>query len=297
MTIKAALYARYSTDNQSEASIEDQFRTCERTAASNGLTVVCRFEDRGISGGTADRPGYQSLLTTARAGAFEVIVTEDISRLWRSRSEYGPRSAELEDLGIDIVTTVGDDTRRDGYGLILGIKQAIAENYRREISYRTKRGLEGKALAGQSTGGKCYGYDRCGTIDEAQALTVRRIFTLAADGFSAARIAETLSRSEVIPPRAKPYGNFSHFRDASQGIAGPSWQRSTVDAILRNVRYTGAVIWGRTESKTSAANSRHKARKARKDGPVVERFDAMRQIIDRELFDRVQQKRACKSKK
>jgi len=126
--MKAALYARYSTDKQRDASIADQFRECERVARAAGLDVVARFEDKGMSGGTADRPGYQALLTGARRKNFDVIVVEDISRLWRNRAEFGPRSAEFEDLGVHCVTAVGDDTRRDGWGLVIQIKQAVVPN-------------------------------------------------------------------------------------------------------------------------------------------------------------------------
>src|SRR5882762_11785229 len=125
--MRAALYARFSTEQQRGESIDDQFRQCERTALAQGFDVVARFSDASISGGTAERPGYQALLSAARRGDFSVIVAEDISRLWRSRAEYGPRSAELEDLGVHLVTAVGDDTRRDGYGLMISIKAAMAD--------------------------------------------------------------------------------------------------------------------------------------------------------------------------
>jgi site-specific DNA recombinase len=149
--MKAALYARFSTDKQRDASIDDQIRECERVAKSAGLEIVARFEDRSMSGGTHQRPGYQQLLSAARLHEFEIIVVEDISRLWRNRAEFGPRSAELEDLGVHCLTCVGDDTRRDGWGLVIQIKQAVAEHARREASYRTRRGLEGNAIAGKST--------------------------------------------------------------------------------------------------------------------------------------------------
>lgn len=278
MTTKAALYARYSTDQQKESSIEDQFRDCERTALSHEFVVVARFEDRGISGGTADRPGYQTLLTLARAHAFDVIVAEDVSRLWRSRSEYGPRSAELEDLGINLVTCSGDDTRRDGYGLVLGMKSVWAEYARREISYRTKRGLAGRAIAGQPTGCKCYGYTNGPVaIQEAEAAIIRRIFDLAFHGMGAEGITTALQQDAIPAPR------------------GLKWSSASVDRILRNPRYTGQVIWGKTESRRSAANSRHKTHTARKGGPLVARFDAALQIIPQELFDEVQKKRACRT--
>lgn len=258
--MRAAIYARFSTEKQRDASIEDQYRVCERVASASALVVVARFEDRGISGGTAERPGYQGLLAAARAGEFEILISEDISRLWRNRSEYGQRSAEFEDLGLHLLTAVGDDTRREGWGLILGIKQAIGEHQRREISYRTKRGLEGLALAGKSTGGRCYGYQG----DE--AAVVQQIFECRAAGLGYGELATLLNRQRTPAPR------------------GGLWGRSTVKAILANARYTGAVAWGRLETRGGAADSRRKRRVARPGGPVVERFDATQQIIDTKVF-------------
>jgi DNA invertase Pin-like site-specific DNA recombinase len=129
--MRAAIYARYSTDLQRKESIDDQFRACARLAAAQGFTVVYKLYDEAISGGTAGRPGYQSLLEAARRHEIEVVVVEDLSRLWRNRATYGQDSAELEDLNVHLITCVGDDTRRDGYGLVLGIKSAIAEHQRR----------------------------------------------------------------------------------------------------------------------------------------------------------------------
>lgn len=267
--MKAAIYARFSTENQREASIEDQIRICCRVASAAGIEVVECFDDRGISGGTAERPGYQALLAAARSGRIQLIVSEDISRLWRSRAEYGTRSAELEDLGVHLLTAVGDDTRRDGYGLVLGIKQAIAEHARREISYRTRRGLEGRALAGASTGGTCYGYQG-GKIDPETAGVVLWAFRWAADGSSANQIAGRLNQGDFpAAPR------------------GGTWRPSTVVAILKNQRYLGAVIWGRTEGRASAADSRRKSRRTLAQA-LVQREDAALRIVDPDLFKRAQ---------
>jgi site-specific DNA recombinase len=245
--MRAALYARFSTENQSEASIDDQIRACERTAVSQGLDVVRRFSDRSISAGTADRPGYQSLLTAARAGEFEVIVTEDLSRLWRNRAEFGARSAELEDLNVQLITCTGDDTRRDGYGLVLGIKSAMAEAYRKEVSYRTRRGMEGLAAAGKSTGGKCYGYA------PGEADVVRRIFDMATHGARCAEIARTLNREGVPGPR------------------GPRWSLNAAKRILANPRYRGVLAWGRTQNRTRAQDGRRGRPIERPEGPLTVR--------------------------
>jgi site-specific DNA recombinase len=89
--MKAALYARYSTDKQSEASVEDQFRVAEQIATRDGYSVVARFHDRAISGGTSKRDGYQAMLDAARRKEFAAIIADDSSRLWRNMAEQRPR--------------------------------------------------------------------------------------------------------------------------------------------------------------------------------------------------------------
>lgn len=271
--MNAAIYARYSTEKQNDASIEDQVRGCERLAASHGLTIVARFEDRGISGGTTERPGYQALLASARAGAFTVILAEDISRLWRNRSEFGQRSCELEDMGVNLVTCVGDDTRREGYGLVVAIKSAIAETARREISYRTRRGLEGRARAGARTGGRTYGYATPEAVDPSQAAVVRRAFNLYASGLTDAGVAAALNAKGAPAPR------------------GGLWAPSTVGALLSNPRYTGRVVWGAYGRKRSSADSGRVGPRVPSPAPAVERQDDALAIIPPTLWATVSAER------
>ncbi|MCC7082214.1 MAG: recombinase family protein [Burkholderiales bacterium] len=157
--VRAALYARYSTDKQSEASLADQFRVCERITERQGFNVVAKFQDAALSGGTADRPGYQAMLEAARRQEFEAIIAEDSSRLWRNLAEQSPRLAELADLGI-VVVTHDLDTRQETAGILGAVLGASSEAYRREIARRTRRGLiwpvrcqEGRGL---SHGASCW---------------------------------------------------------------------------------------------------------------------------------------------
>ena len=182
--MRAAIYARYSTDKQSESSIDDQLRECRKLAERNEFSVVAEFSDKALSGGTANRPDYQSLLVAARAGQFDVIIAEDTSRLWRNLAEQAPRLAELQDLGIHVVT-YDLDSRQESAGILGAINGAISEHYRREIGRRTRRGLEGLARAKKPTGGRPYGYIAATDspsgereIDPEQALVVVRIFQM-----------------------------------------------------------------------------------------------------------------------
>jgi site-specific DNA recombinase len=273
MTIRIALYARFSTDKQRKESCDDQFRMCERTAHAQGFMIVARFKDEGITAGTASRPGYQDLLVAARSGHFDLILAEDISRLWRNRAEYGSRSAELEDAGVHLVTCVGDDTRRDGW-MIVTIKLAIAEAQRKEISYRTKRGMEGLALAGSSTGGwKPFGYG-----SEAEAEAVRAIFRMRARGYGYGKIAAILNAKNGIDGAL---GLSGIYLPPPRG--GSQWGRSTVKGLLSNACYVGQAIYGKTETKGGARDSRLKRRVMRSE-PIVARIDESLRLVSDELF-------------
>jgi site-specific DNA recombinase len=299
--MKAALYARFSTDRQRDASIEDQFRECERAAKAAGLDVVARFDDKGISGGTATRPGYQALLTAARNHAFDVIVTEDVSRLWRNRAEFGPRSAELEDLGVHCLTCVGDDTRRDGWGLVIQIKQAVAEHARREASYRTRRGLEGNAIAGKPTGGRAYGYiaardSQTGLIEinQAEAATVRRIFAMYADGMSPRAIASQLN-SERVPSPGAAWKRTERRHDGKWLASAIHGEVARGTGLLNNQRYIGSVVWGRSEWKRLAADSARRRHKLLAKASS-ERTDERLRIVPDELWQRVKARQANRTK-
>src|SRR5260221_12989761 len=105
--MKAALYARYTTDMQRDASIDDQFRECDRVARTAGFDIVARFEDKGVSGGTADRPGYQALLSATRRKEISVTHAGGYWRLWVNPPTFGPGSAGFKGLRTKLLTRGG----------------------------------------------------------------------------------------------------------------------------------------------------------------------------------------------
>jgi DNA invertase Pin-like site-specific DNA recombinase len=162
--------------------------------------------------------------------------------------------AELSDLGVHVITH-DIDTRQESAEILGAVQGAMNSLYRKEISRRTRRGLEGCALAGKSTGGKTFGYG------PGEADVVRRIFTDAARGVSQANIALQLTYEGIPAPR------------------GGAWRQSTVAYILKNVRYSGQVEWGRTICRRSAVDSRRQRVIRRSGGPLVSRFDESLRIV------------------
>ena len=288
--MRTALYARFSIEKQSESSVDDQFRVCERIAEREGFTVVAHFSDAAISGGTSARPGYQALLRGARRREFEVIVAEDSSRLWRELSEQWRALKELQDLGVHVVGH-GLDTRREESKILLAVNGAVAEGYRDEIARRTRRGLEGRAIAGRPTGGKAFGYVAArdgGTgnieVNEPEAATVRRIFELYASGVSPRSIAAKLN-AEGVPSPGSTWNRT--VRRASGWVASAIHGDVTRGSgILNNRRYAGVVTWGRSQWKRGAADSakRHVSMNGK---PLHEALDERLRIVPQELWDQV----------
>src|SRR5690606_2186877 len=94
--MKAALYARFSTDLQRAASIEDQFRNCRKRAELEGWTVVATFADAAMSGSDANRPQYRAMLEAATRREFDVLMVDDLSRLTRDAVECERAIRRLE---------------------------------------------------------------------------------------------------------------------------------------------------------------------------------------------------------
>ena len=154
--MRYALYARYSSDNQSESSCEDQFRLCREAVAKDGGTIVREYSDHAISGAsTLNRPEFQQMMLNAEAGNFDIIFAEDLSRLSRNFKDPAVLFEKLEYLGIKLITrTDGEITP-----LHIGLQGTMNALYLKDLADKTKRGQRGRVENGFIPGGLTYGYD------------------------------------------------------------------------------------------------------------------------------------------
>lgn len=104
--MRAAIYARYSSDNQRDASIEDQVRACRARIGREGWSPVATYSDRAVSGASRLRPGYQRLLEDARTGRFDVVVAEALDRLSRDQEDTAALHKHLAFAGVRLITLV-----------------------------------------------------------------------------------------------------------------------------------------------------------------------------------------------
>lgn len=256
--MRAAIYARFSTDQQDYSSIQDQFRVCEERAQREGWEVVSRFEDAGISGAAiGNRPGFNAMVRAAAGAQFDVLLVMELSRLSRSIADLNKAIDRLVYRDVRIIgVSNGYDSERKGHKLQAGLEGIMGEAFREMISDKTYTALHGRAQRGQATGGKCYGYTHTvsGTADapvysreinEDEAAIVREMFESYADGKSPRAIAEELNRRGVPSPGAKWKRSIKRKHGwVCSAIAGD--QRRGV-GILNNQTYVGRSIWNRMD--------------------------------------------------
>jgi site-specific DNA recombinase len=280
----AAIYARYSSDLQREASIEDQNRICREHAAREGWSVYKYYSDHGISGASLIRPGIQKLLQDALEGRFGIVITESLDRLSRDQEDIAHIFKRISFAGGRIVTLSEGEINE----LHIGLKGTMGALYLKDLADKTRRGLRGRVEAGKSGGGNSYGYDVVRglgpdgqpltgerRVNAGEAAVVRRIFEEYAAGISPRAIAKRLNAERVPGP--------------SGGTWGPSTihgnrQRGT--GILNNELYIGRLVWNRLRYVKDPETGKRVSRLNPDSGWIVQDVAGLR-IVDQELWARV----------
>lgn len=207
--MKAAIYARYSSDNQREASIADQFRICREFARRQDWDIAKEYSDHAISGATLMRPGFQAMMQAALRKDVDVVLAESLDRFSRDQEDTAGLFKRLTFAGVSIVTLAEGDITF----LHIGLKGTMNAMFLKELADKTRRGLRGRIEAGRSGGGLCYGYrilrrlengivttgER--EIEKQEAVVVRRIFRNYARGVSPKQIAKALNQEGVAGPQ------------------------------------------------------------------------------------------------
>src|SRR3972149_5238520 len=146
--MRAVIYARYSSENQRDASIEDQVRLCRAHLAQKGWTCLNVYTDRALSGASRFRPAYQQLLQDARAGQFDIVVAEALDRLSRDQEDVAALYKILSFSGVRIVTLAEGEITE----LHVGLKGTMNALFLKDLADKTRRGLRGRVELGKSGG-------------------------------------------------------------------------------------------------------------------------------------------------
>jgi len=293
--MRAAIYARYSSQNQSEKSVVDQVRVCKQYIAEHGMTLDEQhiYTDEAISGSLLMRPGLQAVERAAEQKEFDALVVDDLSRLSRSNHQMLTLVLRLNYFQVKLIS-VSDGIITDDENAKLGIhvRGLINEMYLDDLKKKTIRGLEGQKLRGFSAGEAVYGYrtkpvgelklNKKGQakydgmvhyIDPEQAEIVRRIFKEFTEGKAITRIVADLNQDRVPTKKRRPGG----------------WNVSTVSRILKNERYIGKWVWKQFKNVRDPITGKRR-RVPRPEAEHVSLLRADLIIVDQSVWDNAQKK-------
>ncbi|MCP4617083.1 MAG: recombinase family protein [Bradyrhizobium sp.] len=279
---RVALYARYSSDNQRDASIEDQLRQCRERAVREGWTIVGTYSDRAISGASLIRSGIQSLLADAQAGRFDMVLSEALDRVSRDQEDIAGIFKRLRFASISIFTLSEGEINE----LHVGLKGTMNALFLKDLAIKTHRGIRGRVEAGKIGGGNAYGYRVVHQLDargepirgeraifEEQAEIVRRIFREYVAGKGPRRIAADLNREGILSPTGKRWSDTT--------IRG---NRAISSGILNCELYIGVIRWNR-QRKLKNPDTGRSAYRLNKESEWIRSEAPELRIVPQELWD------------
>lgn len=221
----AVIYARYSSERQTEQSIEGQIRECMAYAEHHDLMIVDTYIDRAMTGTNDNRNDFQRMLKDAQKKAWEVVLVYKLDRFSRNKYEMAIHKKTLRDCGISLVSAK-EHIPEGPEGIILeSLLEGMAEYYSAELAQKVNRGLRETRIKGHYAGGGItYGYkvvNRKFQVCEEEAKIVIRIYEMYAAGVIVKNIIKTLTDEGIMYRNGRPFG------------------KSVVYGILQNERYSG----------------------------------------------------------
>lgn len=295
--VTAFLYERLSRDDNLEGesySIGNQKKLLTKVAKEKGYTNLVHFLDDGISGVTMDRPGFVEMIQQLEQGRAAAVFVKDLSRLGRNYIEVGRLTEEFfPEHDIRLVAVSDNIDTAEGENELAPIRNLFNEWYARDISKKRRISNKIKGNAGEPMGQPPYGYIKDSNnpkrwiVDDEAAQVVRRIYSMTLEGYGTEQIATQLERDEILTPRA--YWLKKGIKRPGKGKQQPAtkWNSSTVTKILSLQEYCGDILNFKTYSKSY--KNKKRLENDRENWVVFK--DVHEPIIERSVFEQVQQKR------
>ena len=299
----AFLYERLSRDDNLEGesySIGNQKKLLAKVAKEKGYTNLVHFMDDGISGVTMDRPGLVDMIRQLEEGRAAAVFVKDLSRLGRNYIEVGRLTEEFfPEHDIRLVAVSDNIDTAEGENELAPIRNLFNEWYARDISKKRRISNKIKGNAGEPMGQPPYGYmkdpdnPKHWIVDDEAAQVVKRIYSMTLDGLGTEQIAAQLEKDGILTPRA--YWLQKGVKRPGKGKQLPPtrWNSSTVTKILSLQEYYGDILNFKTYSKSY--KNKKRIDNDRENWVVFK--DVHEPIIDRAVWEQVQQKRGTRRRR
>lgn len=295
--VTAFIYLRLSRDDNLEGesySIGNQKKLLTKAAKDLGYSNIVTFIDDGVSGVTMNRPGFNDMMQQLEENRAAALLVKDLSRLGRNYIEVGRLMEEFfPEHDIRLVAISDNIDTDEGENEMAPIRNLFNEWYARDISKKRRISNKIKGNAGEPLGQPPYGYikdpdnPKHWIIEEEDASTVRRIFSMTLDGLGPEQIAAQLERDGVLTPRA--YWQQRGIKRPGKGdLDRPTkWGKTTIMQMLSIQEYCGDILNFKTYSKSY--KNKKRIDNDRENWLVFK--DVHEPIIDRVIWEQIQEKR------
>ncbi len=295
--VTAFLYERLSRDDNMDGesySIGNQKKLLIKVAKEKGYTNLVHFFDDGISGVTMDRPGFADMIQQLEQGKASAVFVKDLSRLGRNYIEVGRLTEEFfPNHDIRLVAVSDNIDTDEGENELAPIRNLFNEWYARDISKKRRISNKIKGNAGEPMGQPPYGYikdpenPKRWIVDEEAAQVVRRIYRMTLEGVGTEQIAAKLEEDGILTPRAYWHSKGINRPGKVKDLPPTHWNSSSVIKMLSVQEYCGDILNFKTYSKSY--KNKKRLENDRENWAIFK--DVHEPIIERAVFEQVQQKR------
>lgn len=272
--IKAAAYARFSSNNQRDESIDAQLRAIHKYADENGIEIIHEYIDRAKTGTNTECEAFQEMLLDSADGEFEQVIVHKLDRFARNRHDSALNRGILSNNGVKLVSVTEHFDDSPESIIIEGLMESLNEYYSANLAREVMKGMRENALNCRYTGGYVplgYSIDDNGhyQVNEEEAPVIRRIFTGIIQGMSYTEIIAEFGARGIKTRTGKPFG------------------KNSLYSILTNEKYTGVYIYNRETAKDS--RGKRNSHKAKSEDDIIRIENGVPAIVSREEFNAVQE--------
>lgn len=271
----AVIYARFSSHNQREESIEAQERACREYAQRKGLQVIEVYADRAKSGTNAEREEFQRMIKDSGDKKFRYLIVHKLDRFSRDKYDAVTYKRRLRANGVTIISVVENLDDSPESLMLESVIEGMAQYYSKNLAREVMKGQRESAYDCKHLGGiPPLGYDvdpktQKYVINEAEANIVRLIFEKYLDGWGYKRLLDYLNNMGYKSKRGRCFG------------------KNSLSSILTNEKYVGRYIFNKRQEKT-IDGKRNPTLKPKEEWIVIE--GGIPAIIEQSTFDAVQEK-------
>lgn len=273
--MKAAIYARYSSDNQREESIDAQIRAIKEYAEREGMLITKIYTDEARSATTDNRPKFLEMIQDSEFGLFDAVIVHKLDRFSRDRYDSAHYKRILKKNGVRLISVLEHLDDSPESIILESVLQGMAEYYSKNLAREVMKGMKETALQCKHTGGlPPLGFNVDSSTkeyvkNEEEAKAVRIIFDMYANGHSYNQIIDKLNSLGYKTKLGRAFGI------------------NSLSEILRNEKYIGTYVFNKVPKMINGKRNSHRTKKPEE---IITIPNGIPAIIDNETFAKVKQR-------